>query len=104
MGRAFCFDCKGEVTLGVTERRERHPLVIIALVVPIIGYLLCSPLLPITSLVGLWLGSRVLRELKERPYYTGRSAALAALVISGGTLATWVVGVLAMLAYYLGVR
>ena len=104
MGQSFCFDCKEQVTVGVVERRERHPLVIIALLVPIIGYALCAPLLPITSLIGLLLGLRVLKELRERPNYTGRSAALAALVISGGTLATWVVGVLAMLTYYMGVR
>jgi hypothetical protein len=94
MGSQLCLDCKAKSLVSVYERRTQHPLAAMSLIVPIAGYLLCLPI-PITSVVGLWLSRKVLRELGEQPHLAGRSVALAALVVSGGTLGTWLVALTA---------
>lgn len=96
LGRKLCRDCKAIAVEGVVRRPQRHPQALLALVIPIVGYATCL-LIPITSLIGLAMGSRVLRELRDEPHLSGRSLALAAMVVSGGTLAAWITAVAATL-------
>jgi hypothetical protein len=80
------------------ERRVRHPYALLALVIPVIGYVtfVCSP---VTGAVGLWLGARALRDINASGHYSGRTLALAGMVVSGGVLVTWVVAVAATLLF-----
>lgn len=94
LGRQLCGECKTTALQGAFQRPAAHPLAVISLAVPVAGYLLCVPI-PITSTLGLWLGWRVLRELELQPHLSGRGPALAALVVSGSTLATWVIALIA---------
>ena len=96
LGRTLCGECKTSLVAGTVERAQRHPLAIVALVVPVVGYASCV-LVPITSPLGLYLGWKVMRELRDRPHLSGRTLALAAMVISGGTLGTFLVGLTAAL-------
>lgn len=89
MGRRLCAECKATALVSVYERPTQHPLAAMSLIVPVVGYLLCLPI-PLTSAAGLVISRKVLRELREQPHLTGRSVALAGLVVSGGTLGTWV--------------
>ena len=101
MGRSLCYDCKVGNTQGLVEQRQSHPMAAITLLIPILGYVLCAPvLIPFTSVAGLIMGNRVLQEVRERPHYSGRSAALMGMVLSGGMLGIWLVALLAMLVMY----
>jgi hypothetical protein len=105
MGQGLCADCKALAVQGVIQRKARHPLALLALFVPIMGYVLCSPaMVPITGPAGLYLGWKVLRELAEQPHLSGRSAALAGMVIGGGTLGVWLLAVLTLAVFSLGMR
>jgi hypothetical protein len=103
MGQRLCADCKSRMVQGVQEaghRRQQHPLALSSVLVPVLGYIFtCALLVPLTSLIGLYLGSRVLRETGQQEGYSGRSIALAGMVISGGTLFTWVVAVIALVLF-----
>src|SRR4051794_39554793 len=83
MGRRLCSGCKVEAVVGVGGRKQRHPLAVPALVVPIAGWAVFC-LLPVTSILGLYLGWRVVRETEESSAYSGQSAGLAAIAVSIG--------------------
>jgi hypothetical protein len=100
MGTQRCETCKEAAVRGVSVRPARHPLAAMSLVIPVAGYFLCLPI-PITSAVGLWLGRKVLRDLERQPHLSGRGAALAAIVVSGGTLVTWMIALAATLYLWL---
>jgi len=94
MGGQLCLECKKASLHGVYQRKAQHPLAAVALVVPIVGYLVCI-LIPITSAVGLWLSRKVLRELDIQPNLSGRSVALAAQLVSASTLVHFLIATLA---------
>lgn len=94
LGQRLCVDCKQEAVQSLLTPRHRHPQALLALLVPLVGYATCV-LTPITSAIGLLIGTRVLREMRAQPQWGGRSIALAGVVVSGGTLAAWVLAVLA---------
>lgn len=105
LGTRLCEECKTEAlaalsggAVGVLDARVRHPHALLSLVIPIVGYATCL-LIPLTSTVGLVLGARALREIQAQPRYAGRTLALAGLVVSGGTLGTWVVALVATLLF-----
>ena len=101
MGRRLCAECKVLAVRGVTRRAERHALVVPALLVPLAGYLtLC--LVPVTSPVGFYLGYKVVREVDENPALSGRSAGLAAMVISAAIMVNWLLAWVALLWVRLG--
>jgi hypothetical protein len=52
---------------------------------------------PVTSLVGLYMALRVLREVAGDSRLEGRGAGLAAVALSATTLASWVVGAVVIL-------
>lgn len=97
IGQRLCEACKGRLVSGITTRPQQHPLALPALLVPTLGYLACGLPVLVTSPIGLLLGMRVLRELRDRPHYTGRTLALAGMVISGGTLAAFVIAMIGTL-------
>lgn len=96
MGQRLCEHCKLSAVHGMVQARKPHPLAVWSILVPAIGYMLCF-FLPISGLAGLYLGSRVLAEIREQPHYSGRSAALLGMVIGGGHVATWAAAVAGML-------
>lgn len=71
------------------------------MLIPLFGYLACAVPVPITSSVGLYLAQKVLREVREQPYASGKSLALVGLVVSAGTLGTWLVAAAAWLFLWL---
>ena len=104
MGQRLCADCKAEAVQGAFVQPRQHPLAVVALVVPIVGYAACCVLVPITSPVGLYLGWKVLREVREQGQYSGGSAALAAIVVSAGTLGVFLLAVVATFFFQVGNR
>lgn len=103
VGRRLCEECKAHVIGGMAGRSLQHPLALAALLVPTLGYMAtCGVGTLVTSPIGLVLGLRVLRELREAPHLSGRSLALAGLVVSGGTLATVVIAMVATLVMWAG--
>jgi hypothetical protein len=96
MGQRLCAECKQKAVQGVTRRAERHALAVPALVVPLAGYFtLC--LVPITSPIGFYLGYKLVREVEENPTLSGRSAGLAAMVLSAAMLVNWLLACVALL-------
>jgi hypothetical protein len=98
VGRLLCAECKETALREILATQRRHPQALPALIVPIVGLLTCV-FLPVTSSVGLWLGWRALREIQADPRYSGRTLALAGLVVSGATLADWVIALIATLIF-----
>jgi len=98
VGRLLCAECKDTALRDILVSRQRHPQALPALIVPIIGLVTCV-FLPVTSSVGLWLGWQALREIQADPRYSGRTLALAGLVVSGATLADWVIALIATLIF-----
>ena len=98
-GRKLCNECKAFSVTGVVSRPERHPQAILALLIPVVGYVFC--LTPVTSTIGLFMGRRVLQEIEREPNLSGRSVALAAVVVSGGTLATFAATLVAIILFWL---
>ena len=103
MGQQLCGDCKQQSVLGVVEQRRQHPLALLSLAVPILGYVTCV-LIPITSGLGIYLGSKTLREIREKPYLSGGSLALLGIVVSGGVLACWLLALVAALVLHVSSR
>jgi hypothetical protein len=101
-GRRMCQECKAWAVVGVVQRPQMHPLALPALLVPALGYLFC--LTPITAPVGLYMGRRVLDEIRQEPHLGGRSMALAAMVVAGGTLATFLIALLAIIVFWATAR
>jgi hypothetical protein len=100
LGRRLCADCKQHAVQNITRRPQQHPLALWSVLVPAIGYFLC--LVPVTSSIGLYLSWKTLRELRDAPHLSGRSAALAGMVISAGSLGTLLLAVGATAAIYAG--
>jgi hypothetical protein len=98
VGRRLCAECKETALSNLLLSRQRHPQALPALIVPIIG-MLTFVLLPITSSVGLWLGWQALRDIRAEPRYAGRTLALAGMVVSGATLADWLIALIATLLF-----
>ena len=94
----LCAECKDTALGHLLVSRQRHPQALPALIVPIIGLLTCI-FLPIASSVGLWLGWRALRDIRAEPRYSGRTLALAGMVLSGATLADWIIALIATLIF-----
>jgi len=92
LGRSLCEGCKLSFVAGLATREQRHPGVLLALIVPVVGYATCA-LMPITSSIGLLLGMKALQEIKAQPHLSGRSLALAAVVISATTLVNFLLAV-----------
>lgn len=103
MGQKLCGECKLQSVTGVVEQRRQHPLALLSLVVPIAGYVTCVGI-PFTSGLGIYLGWKVMREIREKPHLSGHSVALAGIVVSGGVLATWLVALVASLILYITSR
>lgn len=101
VGRRLCGECKGAMLSEVLIARRRHPNALASLIVPIVGWMTCV-FLPLTSALGLWLGWRALREIEAEPRYTGRTLALAGMVVSGATLADWLIALVATLLFRMG--
>ena len=96
LGQRVCTGCKQESVQNLLQPRRHHPQALLSLVVPVVGYATCA-LTPITSLIGLYVGYKVLREMREQPQWSGRWIALAGMVVSGGTLAAWMIALVASL-------
>ena len=101
-GRKLCYECKAQAVAGVVRRPQMHHLAILSLLIPAIGYLMC--LTPITGPIGLVMGRRVLNEIAQEPHLSGRSVALAAMVTAGGTLAAFLVAILALAVFWTTAR
>lgn len=98
VGRRLCADCKEAMLSQVLATRRRHPNALASLIVPIVGWMTCV-LLPLTSGLGLWLGWRALRDIRAEPRYTGRTLALAGMVVSGATLVNWLLALIAVVLF-----
>ena len=98
VGQRLCAECKEVALRDVFVSRSRHPDALPALIVPIVGWLTCV-FLPVTSSLGLWFGWRALRDIRAEPRYSGRTLALAGMVISGATLADWLIALVATLLF-----
>ena len=103
MGQKLCGECKLQSVTGIVEQRRQHPLALLSLVVPIAGYVTCVGI-PFTSGLGIYLGWKVIREIREKPHLSGGSLALAGMVVSGGVLATWLVALVASLILHITSR
>lgn len=103
MGRQLCSACKQGAVAGIMERKRQHPLALWSLLTPLGGYLLCGFLVPITGPLGIYLGTKVLREIEAQGTWGGRSLALAGIATSVGTLLPWVLSVIAIVLFRLGV-
>jgi hypothetical protein len=94
LGRSFCAGCKEITVRQMQSGRERNPQAVAALVVSIVGVVLCSSVAPIVSTIGLVLGLRSLADSRLRRPAGRYDMEWASIVLSGGTLALWVVGLL----------
>lgn len=91
LGAVVCERCKLGRVAGLARREQRHPGVMLAFVLPIVGFATWL-LIPITSSIGLVLGIRCLQEIRAMPHLSGKSLALGSIVISATTLVNWVLG------------
>jgi hypothetical protein len=98
VGRRLCAGCKETLLSQVLATRRRHPNALASLIVPIVGWMTCL-FLPITSGLGLWLGWRALREIRAEPRYSGRTLALAGMVVSGAMLVNWLLALIASVLF-----
>src|SRR5437762_2046552 len=65
LGRPYCVECKEMAVREMQRGRERSPQAVGALVVAIIGLVLCAWAAPLVSSIGLVMGLRALAESRR---------------------------------------
>src|SRR5437763_11262070 len=90
LGRPYCAACKEMAVREMQHGRERNPQAVAALVVSIIGTVICASIAPIVSSISLVIGLRALTESRRMRPGARYDMEWAAILISGATLACWV--------------